>query len=112
VIQTGVLESLLPALTGILFGLAASAIAWGWLQGRRAADLRALLTAREAACTALQQDLGAAREECARVGAQLQAANVAAAEKVELLQGAELRLREAFAALSSAFADFLSFNGG
>jgi DNA recombination protein RmuC len=102
VIQTGVLESLLPALTGILLGLAASAIAWGWLQGRRAADLRALLTAREAACSALQQDLGAAREECARVGAQLEAANVAAAEKVELLQGAEIRLRDAFAALSSA----------
>jgi DNA recombination protein RmuC len=96
------LESFLPALTGILFGLAAAAIAWGWLQGRRAADLRGLLTAREAACNALQQDLGTAREECARVGAQLQAANVAAAEKVELLQGAELRLREAFAALSSA----------
>jgi DNA recombination protein RmuC len=102
VIQTGVLESLLPALTGILLGLAASAIAWGWLQGRRAADLRALLTAREAACSALQQDLGAAREECARVGAQLEAANVATAEKVELLQGAEIRLRDAFAALSSA----------
>lgn len=101
-IQTGVLESLLPALTGILFGLAASAIAWGLLQGRRVAELRAFLAAREAACTALQQDLGAARQECARVSAQLEAARVAAAEKVELLQGAEIRLREAFAALSSA----------
>ena len=43
----------------------------------------------------------AARQECARVGAQLDAARAAAAEKISLLEGTEARLREAFAALSA-----------
>src|SRR5688572_7244246 len=72
------------------------------MQGRRAAELRALLSQREATFARLQEDLGSAREEGAHVGAQLEAAQEAAAEKLAVLQGAETRLREAFAALSSA----------
>lgn len=60
-----------------------------------------MLDRREASFTHLQQDLVSAREECARVGAQLEAARATSAEKLALLQGAELRLREAFSALSS-----------
>ena len=91
-----------PAFVTLALGLAIGAVTWSVMQGRRAAELRALLSQREATFARLQEDLGAAREECARVGAQLEAAQEAAAEKVAVLQGAETRLREAFAALSSA----------
>ena len=91
-----------PVAGGIALGLAIGAIAWSIMQGRRIAELRALVSQREAAFGQLHQDLRAAREECARVGAQLEAAQTAAAEKISLLQGAENQLREAFAALSAA----------
>ena len=87
---------------GIALGLMIGAIIWSVLQGRRAAELRGLLAAREASFASLQRDLLAARQECARVGAQLEAAQSAAAEKIDLLHAAETRLREAFSALSSA----------
>jgi len=90
-----------PAVAGISLGLAIGAIVWSLMQGRRAAELRALLVHREAMFSTLQHDLGAAREECALVGAQLEAARSTSAEKIALLQGAETRLREAFSALSS-----------
>jgi DNA recombination protein RmuC len=96
----GVLSSTI--LTTLAIGVAAGALAWSIMQGRRASELRALLGQREALCARLQEDVGAAREECARAGAQLEAAQASAAEKIALLQGAEGRLREAFSALSSA----------
>ena len=98
-----VIESVLSpqAVAGAALGLALGAVIWSLLEGRRAAELRALLAQREATFVELQQDLVAARQECARVGAQLEAAQSAAAEKLAALQGADNRLREAFSALSS-----------
>jgi DNA recombination protein RmuC len=80
---------------------AAAAVVWGVVQGRRAAELSAALRQRDAAGAQLHQDLVAARQECARLGAQLEAAQASAAERISLLEGAETRLREAFAALSA-----------
>ena len=91
-----------PAVAGVALGLAVGAIVWSLLQARRAAELRALLLEREAAFVQAQRDLSTSRQECARVAAQLEAAQSSATEKVALLQAAEVRLREAFAALSSA----------
>jgi len=98
-----VLDSLLPILTiaALAIGLG-GALAWSVLQTRRVVKLRGLLGRRDAAILQLQQDLGAARQECARVGAQLEAARSSAAEKIAVLQDGEVRLREAFAALSAA----------
>jgi DNA recombination protein RmuC len=90
------------AVVGVTLGLAVVGVLWSVMQARRTAELRGLLAQREAAFVQLQQDLSAARHECARVGAQLEAAQSSAAEKIALLQGAEVRLREAFSALSAA----------
>ena len=97
------LDSLLPILTiaALAIGLG-GALAWSVLQTRRVTELRGLVAKRDAAFLQLQQDLGAARQDCARVGAQLEAARSSAAEKIAVLQDGEVRLREAFAALSSA----------
>ena len=56
---------------------------------------------REAAIAQLQHDLTAARQDCARLGAELEAERAAAADKLQLLKDAEGRLREAFSSLSS-----------
>ena len=88
-------------LIGVALGIAIGAIVVGFVQTRRATELRALLGQREALFARLQQDLLAAKQECARVGAQFEAAQAAAAEKVSLLQASETRLREAVTALSS-----------
>lgn len=93
--------SLSHVLTGLALGVAVGAVVWSVLQGRRAEELRSLLAHREATFARLQEDLIAARQECARVGAQLEAVQQASAEKVALLEGTEARLRDAFAALSS-----------
>ncbi|MGH9371421.1 MAG: DNA recombination protein RmuC [Vicinamibacterales bacterium] len=90
-----------PIAIGVLLGLAIGAVVWGLLQGRRTAELGSLLAEREAMFGQLHRDLGSAREECARVGAQLEATRAASADKIALLQGTEARLREAFSALSS-----------
>ncbi len=90
-----------PIVAGLAIGLALSAVAWGVLQGRRVVELRSVLHERDATCAGLQRDLGVAREECARVGAQLEAARATSSEKIALLQGADIRLRDAFSALSS-----------
>lgn len=90
-----------PWLALLALSAAAGAVMWGIFQGRRAAELRALLTVRDRALSDFQRDLIAAREECARAGAKLEAAQATSAEKLALLQGAEVRLREAFAALST-----------
>ena len=89
------------ALMALLIAIAAAAVAWGVLQGRRAAELAALVTQRDASTARVQEELLAARQEGARVGAQLEAARAAAAEKISLLEGTDARLREAFAALSA-----------
>jgi DNA recombination protein RmuC len=98
-----VIDSVLlsPLLALLALSASAGAVVWGVLQGRRAAELGALLAVRDRTISDIQHDLIAAREECARVGAKLEAAQAASAEKLALLQGAEVRLREAFAALSS-----------
>ena len=94
-------ENLAPAAIGLALGLAVSVALWTVLQARRMAELRALLAQRDATFAQLQQDLAAARHECARVGAELDAARQASAEKLALLQTAETRLRDAFSALSA-----------
>jgi DNA recombination protein RmuC len=101
--RTGTVDSLLSssAVAGIALGLAIGGVIWSVLQTRRAMELKSLVAQREAMSTDLQRDLMMARQECARIGAQLEAAQAASAEKIALLQGAETRLREAFAALSS-----------
>ena len=86
---------------GVAIGVAISAVMWMVLQAKRVSELRALLSHREAIFGQLQQDLTGARQECARVGAELEAARQVSAEKLALLQTAETKLRDAFAALSS-----------
>src|SRR5688572_11961821 len=78
-----------------------SAVMWMVLQARRIGELRGLLSRRDALCGQLQQDLAAARQECATAGAELEASRQLAAEKLALLQTAETKLRDAFSALSS-----------
>lgn len=90
-----------PLAAGVAIGLAIAGAFWALLQVRRIAELRALLSQRESTFARLQQDLGAARQECARVGAELLAARELSAEKLALLQTAEMKLRDAFSALSS-----------
>lgn len=92
---------LTPVVVGVAIGLAISAVMLIVLQARRIAELRALAAQREALSAQLQQDLGAARHESARAGAELDAARLVSAEKLALLQHAETKLREAFSALSS-----------
>jgi DNA recombination protein RmuC len=89
------------ALIGLGIGLLLSAILVLVLQGRRVAELRALLRDREARLARLQDDVRAAREEAVRADAALDAARSASAEKLAALQEADARLRDAFAALSS-----------
>jgi DNA recombination protein RmuC len=85
----------------LAIGLAMSAVMWMVLQARRIGELRGLLSRRDALCAQLQQDLAAARQECATAGAELEASRQLAAEKLALLQTAETKLRDAFSALSS-----------
>jgi DNA recombination protein RmuC len=92
---------LLTVLTGVALAIAAGGTVWGILQGRRSAELVGMLAARESVLAGLHQDLIAARQECARVGAQLEAARTSSAEKIALLEATETRLREAFSSLSS-----------
>jgi DNA recombination protein RmuC len=101
VVQRVANVDLSPVLLGLALAAAGAVAVWSVLQGRRVAELRHVLSERDATFSRLQQDLSAAREECARVGAQLEAHRASAAEKIALLQGTEVRLREAFAALSS-----------
>ena len=93
--------ALSPLTVGVAIGLAISVVMWIVLQAWRVAELRALVARREIVSGQLHEDLAAARQECARVGAELQAARQAAAEKLAVLQTAETKLREAFSALSS-----------
>jgi DNA recombination protein RmuC len=92
---------LLTGVMALALAVGAGGIVWGVLQIRRNAELTQLLATREATLNDLQQDVAAARQECARVGAQLEAARASSAEKLALLEATEARLREAFASLSS-----------
>ena len=91
--------SLAVAAAGL--ALAGGALAWLLLQSRRAAELHAAVAARDARIVELQQQLGTAEREAARLGAQLEASRLASAEKIAVLQEADARLRDAFSTLSS-----------
>ena len=88
-------------LLGLAVGLLVGVGAWGFLHWRRAAALDLQLRERDSALAALQADLGIARQDCVRAGAQLDALKSATTEKIDLLQQADTRLREAFSALCS-----------
>jgi DNA recombination protein RmuC len=90
-----------PLIIGLAIGLTIGALMWIGLQTARISELRRALHQRESSVGHLQQDLAAARQECARTGAELAAAREASADKLAVLQTAEAKLREAFAALSS-----------
>jgi DNA recombination protein RmuC len=90
-----------PVVVGVAIGLAISAVMWMVLQGKRVSELRAMLSPREAKLAAVHADLAAARQDCSRVTAELDATRQVSAEKLALLQTAETKLRDAFAALSS-----------
>jgi DNA recombination protein RmuC len=90
-----------PVVVGVAIGLAISAVMWMVLQGKRVSELRAMLSHREAKLAAVHADLAAARQDCSRVTAELDATRQVSAEKLALLQTAETKLRDAFAALSS-----------
>ena len=101
VVQRDSRVDVLTGLIGLALAVGAAGIVWGLLQTARCKDLTVALAAREASLGGLQQDLIAARQECARVGAQLEAARASSAEKISILEATETRLREAFAALCS-----------
>jgi DNA recombination protein RmuC len=90
-------------------GLVLAAAAWYVSRARaernmalaRAQDLQGQLAVREAALAALQYDLTAAQRGQDRAEAELGAERRHAAEKLAVLQDAEAKLRDAFAALSS-----------
>ena len=90
-----------PLVIGVAIGLAISGLMWIALQTSRISELRRTLHQRESGAGQLHADLSAARQECARVAAELVAARQASREKLEALQTAETKLRDAFAALSS-----------
>ena len=92
---------LFTGLIGVALAVAAAGLVWGIVQGQRARELAALLAARDAALGGVQQELSGARQECARLTAQLDAARTSAAEKIAVLEETEARLREAFSSLSS-----------
>ena len=93
--------SLSTLAAGLAIGLAVSGVMWMALQGKRIQELRLALSQRDATLGQLQQDLTAARQVAVRAGAELDAARQVSAEKLALLQSAETKLRDAFAALSS-----------
>jgi DNA recombination protein RmuC len=90
-----------PVVVGVAIGLAISAVMWMVLQGKRVSELRTMLSHREAKLAGVHADLAAARQDCSRVTAELDATRQVSAEKLALLQTAETKLRDAFAALSS-----------
>jgi len=92
---------LLTGLIGLALAAAGGGIVWGVVQSRRCTELNGALAARETVLAGLQRDLAAASQECARLGAQLEATRASAEEKIALLEATEGRLREAFASLSS-----------
>ena len=90
-----------PLAIGVAIGLAISALMWIALQTSRISELRRALQHRDASLPQLHQELSVARQDCARVAAELAAARQTSDEKHALLQTAETKLREAFAVVSS-----------
>jgi DNA recombination protein RmuC len=85
---------------GLAVGLMVAAAVWGFARSALAqAGLH--LGARETSETRLQQALSETQQQCARLGAELEAERKAAAEKLAVFHDAETKLREAFASLSS-----------
>ena len=103
VVLSPILESVAvsPVLVGVAIGLAISAAMWIILQAKRVAELRSMLSHREAKMAGLHADLASARQEAGRFAAELEATRQVSAEKLALLHTAESKLRDAFAALSS-----------
>jgi DNA recombination protein RmuC len=85
---------------GVTLGLVIALAVWGFARSAMA-QTHGQLAAREAALARLQQDLSAAEQDRARLGAELVAERNAAGARLALLQDAESKLREAFSALSS-----------
>ena len=90
-----------PLIIGVAIGLAISALMWMALQTSRISELRRALQHRDASLPQLHQELSVARQDCARIAAELAAARQASDDKHALLQTAETKLREAFAVVSS-----------
>lgn len=85
---------------GLALGLLVAVAVWSFARAAMAQN-EAHLASGEALQARLQQDLSATQQERARLAAELEAERRAAAGKLALLQDAETKLREAFAALSS-----------
>ncbi len=85
----------------------AAAVVWAFAAERRGSDLRRMVDERDALLGRARADLADAQKEQARLGAALQAERQNAAEKLALLENAQARLKDAFAALS---ADVLAQN--
>jgi DNA recombination protein RmuC len=85
---------------GLALGLVVAAAVWGFARNA-IAQSQAHLGSREASEARLQQALSDAQQDRARLGAELEAERNAAAGKLAMLQDAEAKLRDAFAALSS-----------
>ncbi len=86
--------------TGLAIGLLVAAAVWGFARTAMAQTLRQL-AAREETERRLHESLSVAREEQARLAAELDGERRAGAGKLAILQDAEAKLREAFASLSS-----------
>ncbi len=95
--------SILPIVlfaAGVTLGLVVALAVWGFARSAMA-QTQGQLATREAALARVQQDLSAAQQDRARLGAELVAERNAAGASLALLQDAESKLREAFSALSS-----------
>lgn len=85
-------------------GLAAGLLVAGaiWLMSRTAAaQVHSQLASRDASHAILQQELAAAQQGRARLGAELEAERRTTADKLALLEGARSALKESFGALSA-----------
>jgi DNA recombination protein RmuC len=85
---------------GVALGLVVALAVWGFARSAMA-QTQVQLATREAALARLQQDLSAAQQDRARLGAELEAERNAGGDRLALLQDAESKLRDAFSALSS-----------
>ncbi len=68
---------------------------------RRLAETQTRLASKEAALAASQHELSTARQDVARLGAELEAERRATDDKLALLEGARAALKESFGALSA-----------
>ena len=94
-------------LLALLAAAAAAAVAWTVAAERRAADLKRVLAATDAALAATRAELSAAQQGQAGLRASLDAERRNAAEKLAVLEHARDALKDSFAAIS---ADMLSQN--